>query len=65
MMLMVIKETQSNKVYHISSISEKVPAYYFEEMHELWISDLLRNWDLYVKFPKFEDWSNWINGGTK
>ncbi len=56
---------ERNKLSHISRISEKVEVYHANELKKVWTSDLLRNWDLYVKYPKFEDWSSWNSGGSE
>ena len=69
MFLLVVYEQTINKVFKISPtpISEKVEAFHADEMTKIWISDALRNWDLFVKYPKFDDWSSWnsSSGGNK
>jgi hypothetical protein len=39
---------ERNKAFPIP-ISEKVEAYHHDELRKLWISDTLRNWELFSK----------------
>ena len=56
-----------HKVFQFSPISEKIEVYHADELKKIWTSDPLRDWDLYVKYPKFDDWSSWNSnsGGNR
>jgi hypothetical protein len=58
MLLILINSKESNKLFS---------AFHAEELKKIWTSDVLRDWELYVKYPKFEDWSSWnsASGGNK
>ena len=59
MLLNVKEEHKLSDNSQFRNISEKIEAFRADEMRKIWISDLSRNWDLYVKYPKFDDWSSW------
>jgi hypothetical protein len=44
---------EENKRYHISRnripVSERIEAFYADEMRKIWISDLSRNWELFSR----------------